>query len=92
MVGITTLISRITGLARDMAISQMLGAGAMADAFLVAFKIPNFLRRLFAEGSFSQAFVPVITEFKEKRPKEEVRELVEGVSGTLAVVLFVSQA
>jgi len=89
VVGITTLISRITGLARDMAISQMLGAGAMADAFLVAYKIPNFLRRLFAEGSFSQAFVPVISEFKEKRPQEEVRELVEGVTGTLGVILFI---
>jgi putative peptidoglycan lipid II flippase len=89
VVGITTLISRITGLARDMVYWQMFGAGPIADAFLVAFKIPNFLRRLFAEGSFSQAFVPVITEFKEKRPKDEVRELVEGVSGTLGVILFV---
>jgi len=68
---------------------QLWGAGPIADAFLVAFKIPNFLRRLFAEGSFSQAFVPVITEYKEKRPQDEVRELVEGVSGTLGVILFV---
>jgi putative peptidoglycan lipid II flippase len=89
VVGITTLISRITGLARDMVYSQSFGAGPLADAFLVAFKIPNFLRRLFAEGAFSQAFVPVITEYKEKRPQEEVRELVEGVSGTLGVILFI---
>ena len=89
VVGITTLISRITGLARDMVYSQTFGAGPLADAFLVAFKIPNFLRRLFAEGSFSQAFVPVIAEYKEKRPKDEVRELVEGVSGTLGVILFI---
>jgi len=75
-----------------MAIWQMFGAGAIADAFLVAFKIPNFLRRLFAEGSFSQAFVPVITEYKVKRPNDDVRELVEGVSGTLGVVLFVVTA
>jgi putative peptidoglycan lipid II flippase len=59
------------------------------DAWLVAFKIPNFLRRLFAEGSFSQAFVPVISEYKHKRPHDEVRELVDDVAGTFGVVLFV---
>jgi putative peptidoglycan lipid II flippase len=89
VVGITTLISRITGLARDMVYSQTFGAGPLADAFLVAFKIPNFLRRLFAEGAFSQAFVPVISEYKEKRTQDEVRELVDGVSGTLGAILFV---
>ncbi len=88
VVGITTLISRITGLARDMVYSQAFGAGPLMDAFLVAFKIPNFLRRLFAEGSFSQAFVPVITEYKVKRSQDEVRALVDGVSGTLGVILF----
>ena len=65
------------------------GASAFMDAWLVAFKIPNFLRRLFAEGSFSQAFVPVISEYKHKRPQEEVRALVEDVAGTFAVVLLV---
>jgi putative peptidoglycan lipid II flippase len=89
VVGITTLISRITGLARDMVYSQAFGAGPLADAFLVAFKIPNFLRRLFAEGAFSQSFVPVISEYKERRSQDEVRELVDGVAGTLGVVLFV---
>jgi putative peptidoglycan lipid II flippase len=89
VVGITTLISRITGLARDMVYSQAFGSSAFMDAFLVAFKIPNFLRRLFAEGSFSQAFVPVISEYKVQQPQEAVRELVEGVAGTFAVVLFV---
>ena len=59
------------------------------DAWLVAFKIPNFLRRLFAEGSFSQAFVPVISEYKVKRSQDEVRELVDGVAGTFGVMLFV---
>ena len=54
----------------------------------MAFKIPNFLRRLFAEGSFSQAFVPVISEYKVKRPRDEVRELVDGVAGTFGVILF----
>src|SRR5688500_8681077 len=89
VVGATTLVSRITGLLRDMAFSQAFGAGALMDAFLVAFKIPNFLRRLFAEGSFSQAFVPVITEYKVRRSHAEVRELVSGVAGTLGGVLLV---
>ena len=65
------------------------GASAFMDAWLVAFKIPNFLRRLFAEGSFSQSFVPVISEYKHKRPHDEVRELVDDVAGTFGVVLFV---
>jgi putative peptidoglycan lipid II flippase len=87
VVGISTLISRITGLARDMVYAQMIPV-ALLDAFLVAFKIPNFLRRLFAEGSFSQSFVPVISEYKVKRPHDEVRELVDEVAGTFGVVLF----
>ena len=62
--GVATLVSRITGLAREMIFAQAFGASAFMDAWLVAFKIPNFLRRLFAEGSFSQAFVPVISEYK----------------------------
>lgn len=89
VVGITTLISRITGLLRDMVYSQSFGASAMMDAFLVAYKIPNFLRRLFAEGAFSQSFVPVISEYKVTRSQAEVRELIAGVSGTLGVLLFV---
>ena len=59
------------------------------DAFLVAFKIPNFLRRLFAEGAFSQAFVPVISEYKVRKSHDEVRELVDGVAGTFGLLLFV---
>ena len=89
VVGAWTLLSRISGMARDMVYSQVFGAGALMDAFFVAFKIPNFLRRLSAEGAFSQAFVPVISEYKVKRPQEEVRELVGGVAGTLGVALFV---
>jgi hypothetical protein len=73
--GVATLVSRITGLAREMIYAQAFGASAFMDAWLVAFKIPNFLRRLFAEGSFSQAFVPVISEYKMKRSKDEAREL-----------------
>ena len=70
--GSATLVSRITGLAREIVYAVAFGASAFMDAWLVAFKIPNFLRRLFAEGSFSQAFVPVISEYKVKRPHDEV--------------------
>ena len=59
VVGLMTLLSRITGLARDIALSSWFGSGLVMDAFTVAFKIPNLLRRFFAEGAFSQAFVPV---------------------------------
>lgn len=89
LVGGMTLLSRISGLLRDMVYSQMFGAGSLMDAFLVAFKIPNFLRRLTAEGAFSQAFVPVVSEYKVRRPHEEVRGLVAGVAGTFGVALFV---
>jgi len=89
VVGVTTLVSRVTGLLRDMALSQVFGAGLLMDAFLVAYKIPNFLRRLFAEGAFSQSFVPVISEYRIKRSTDEVRALVGGTAGTLGTVLFV---
>ncbi len=84
-----TLISRVSGLLRDMVYSRMFGAGLLMDAFLVAFKIPNFMRRLFAEGAFSQAFVPVVSEYKVQRPHEDVRELIDGAAGTLAGFLSV---
>jgi putative peptidoglycan lipid II flippase len=89
VVGALTLLSRVTGLAREMVYAQVFGASALMDAFLVAFKIPNFLRRLFAEGAFSQGFVPVISEYRHKRSQAETRELVSGVAGTLGTVLFV---
>ena len=89
IVGAFTLISRVTGLLRDMVYSRMFGAGLLMDAFLVAFKIPNFMRRLFAEGAFSQAFVPVVSEYKVQRPHDEVRELVDGAMGTMAWFLSV---
>jgi putative peptidoglycan lipid II flippase len=88
VVALTTLLSRVTGLARDVAYSQAFGAGSLMDAFLVAFKIPNFLRRLFAEGAFSQSFVPVISEYKVKQGPTEVRRLVAEVQGTLGAALF----
>ena len=89
VVGAYTLLSRVTGLARDMVYSRMFGAGVLMDAFLVAFKIPNFLRRLFAEGAFSQAFVPVVSEYKVRASHDEVRELVDGAAGTLGWFLAV---
>jgi len=84
LVGALTLLSRVTGLLREMVYAQVFGASALMDAFLVAIKIPNFLRRLFAEGSFSQGFVPVISEYRHKKTHGETRELVSGVAGTLA--------
>ena len=87
-----TLLSRVSGLARDMVYSHAFGAGTLMDAFLVAFKIPNFLRRLTAEGSFSQAFVPVISEYRVRREHAQVRGLVASVAGTLGVALFVITA
>ncbi len=68
-----TLLSRISGLVRDMVFAGLIGAGAgiAADAFYVAFRIPNFLRRIFGEGAFSQAFVPVLTEYKARAARAE---------------------
>ena len=71
-----TFLSRVTGFARDTLIAVMFGAGALTDAFFVAFRIPNLLRRLFAEGAFSQAFVPVLGEYRKKQGDEATRELV----------------
>ena len=87
-----TMISRVLGLVRDQAISITFGANATTDAFWVAFRVPNFLRRLFAEGSFATAFVPVFTEVKETRPHADLRELMARVSGTVGGVLLVLTA
>ena len=91
-VGGITLISRILGFVRDMVFARFFGAGAGMDAFFVAFKIPNFLRRLFGEGAFSQAFVPVLSEYKTTREHAEVQALADRVSGTLLGVLLVIAA
>jgi len=77
---------------RDIVIARMFGAGVGADAFFVAFRIPNLLRRLFAEGAFATAFVPVLTEYKTQRSHEEVRELVAHVAGLLGGILFLVTA
>ena len=83
-----TMLSRVSGLARDIVIAVTFGADAKTDAFFVAFKIPNFFRRLFAEGSFSQAFVPVFTEYKEQRGLNAVRDLASHVAGALGLCLL----
>lgn len=84
-----TMISRVLGLVRDVVIATVFGSSASTDAFFVAFKIPNFMRRLFAEGAFSQSFVPVLSGYREKHSQEEVRGLVSRASGTLALILLV---
>jgi putative peptidoglycan lipid II flippase len=68
-----TLLSRILGFVRDFVIARAFGAGAVTDAFFVAFRLPNLLRRMFAEGAFSQAFVPILAEYKNKRATAETR-------------------
>lgn len=88
VVGGNTLVSRVMGFARDVVFARLFGAGAGMDVFVVAFQIPNFLRRLFAEGAFSQAFVPVLSEYQAKHSHAEVKELADRVTGTLGVVLF----
>ncbi len=80
-----TLVSRISGLVRDIIMANVLGSSALADAFFVAFRIPNFLRRIFAEGAFSQAFVPVFSELNE-RNTVEAREFVAASFGLLSLV------
>lgn len=90
VVGAMTLLSRVTGLARDVAFSAWFGSGPLMDAFTVAFKIPNLLRRFFAEGAFSQAFVPVIAEYRTMRDHAETRELVARTAGTLGLCLVIA--
>jgi len=92
-VGFLTLISRVTGLARDIVYARMFPTGTgLMDAFLIASQIPNTLRRFFAEGAFSQAFIPVVSEYRSQKPHDEVRELVDSAAGTLAAVLTVVTA
>ena len=81
-----TLLSRLSGFARDVLLSHFLGASGVADAFLVAFRIPNFFRRLFAEGAFNQAFVPVLARYKARGP-EQLKRFVALMSGNLGLVL-----
>ncbi|MCL7744841.1 murein biosynthesis integral membrane protein MurJ [Guyparkeria hydrothermalis] len=84
-----TMISRVLGFVRDMLLARVFGASAAMDAFFVVFKIPNFLRRLFAEGAFQQAFVPVLSEYRETGTRAELKDYVDHMFGTLAAVLVV---
>jgi len=88
IVGVMTMLSRVLGLARDVVVANYFGASGSADAFFVAFKIPNFLRRLFAEGAFAQAFVPVLSEYRTQKDLKSVQLLVNYVAGTLGSVLI----
>ena len=83
-----TLISRLLGFVRDVFFAMIFGAGPAFDSFALAFKIPNFMRRLFGEGAFSQAFVPVLAEYRRKRTPEEVHSFVNHIAGTLGVALM----
>ncbi|MCC5862851.1 MAG: murein biosynthesis integral membrane protein MurJ [Gammaproteobacteria bacterium] len=89
VVGGMTLISRVLGLVRDVVFARIFGAGIGMDAFFVANKIPNMLRRFFAEGAFAQAFVPVFTDYRTTRGEAETRALADAVTGVLSLVLFV---
>src|SRR5690554_1243450 len=83
-----TLLSRITGLIRDVLIARAFGADSLTDAFWVAFRIPNLLRRLFAEGAFAQAFVPILGEVKSRQTPEDARRLLDHVATLLTFVLM----
>ncbi|GAB4058018.1 murein biosynthesis integral membrane protein MurJ [Uliginosibacterium sediminicola] len=83
-----TFISRVLGLVREMLIANLFGAGMTTDAFNVAFRLPNLLRRLFAEGAFSQAFVPILSEYRNTRSEEETRTLINRVSSLLGVIVM----
>ena len=88
LVGSLTMVSRVLGLLRDIVIASVFGAGSSSDAFFVAFKVPNFLRRLFAEGAFSQAFVPVLADYKNQGSVAAVRQLLDRVAGVLGGTLL----
>jgi len=92
VVSFFTMLSRFFGLARDVVFARIIGAEALADVFFVAFKIPNFFRRLFAEGAFAQAFVPVLGEYRQQGSRAAVRELVSRVSGSLGITLILITA
>jgi len=87
--GSMTMVSRVLGLIRDIVIARVFGVGDGTDVFFLANRIPNFLRRLFAEGAFNQAFVPVLSEYRTKHSHSEVQQLVNSVAGTLGLILLV---
>lgn len=91
-VGVATIVSRLLGFVRDVVFARYFGASGATDAFFLAFKIPNFMRRLFAEGSFSLAFVPVLSEVRSSGNQAALKDLIDHVSGTLLAILLVITA
>jgi len=87
-----TMVSRVLGYVRDFFIARVFGAGMLTDAFFVAFKIPNLLRRLFAEGAFSQAFVPILGEYKNRTSPEETKSLIDSITTVLFLALVLAAA
>jgi putative peptidoglycan lipid II flippase len=87
-----TMVSRVLGYARDFFIARLFGASLATDAFFVAFKIPNLLRRMFAEGAFSQAFVPILAGYRNKSSEDETRSLIDSVSTLLFIALVITAA
>ncbi len=87
-VGSLTFLSHLLGFLRDLVIARVFGADAGTDAFFVAFKIPNLMRRLFAEGAFSMAFVPLLNEYKERRGRQELKTFIDAMAGALGTVLL----
>lgn len=88
----TTMFSRVLGFIRDAVVARFFGAGTAMDAFVVAFRLPNMLRRIFAEGAFSQAFVPILAEYKQNKSPEATAEFVQYVAGILSFVLCIITA
>ena len=89
IISLMTMISRILGFARDIVLAQIFGASASLDAFVIAFKIPNLLRRLFGEGAFSQAFVPILAEYKERKTQPDTLQFIGYIAGTLSSCLII---
>lgn len=87
-----TMVSRVLGYARDFFIARLFGASLATDAFFVAFKIPNLLRRMFAEGAFSQAFVPILSGYRDRNSPEDTRSLIDSVATLLFIALVVTAA
>ncbi|MGI9228394.1 MAG: murein biosynthesis integral membrane protein MurJ [Gammaproteobacteria bacterium] len=92
VVGVMTTLSRIFGLIRDVVMAAFFSAGGGLDTFIVAFRIPNFLRRIFAEGGFSQAFVPVLSEYRQQREGAEVQALLDQTAAVLGLALLLTTA
>jgi putative peptidoglycan lipid II flippase len=88
-VGSWTGLSRVFGLLRDITTTSLLGSSMLHDIFVVVLKIPNVFRRFFAEGAFSQAFIPIYNEYQEHKSTEEIKEFINNLAGTLLIILFI---